>query len=379
MSTKVHRIEPPQLKQEKKPRILGTKPLTERLREARERPPQRRLIGELITEGEQVILFGDTNVGKSLLAMQIAFAAAKGEGLVFRNAETSIELPNECEPKKVLYLDLEHSDQQIERRLLAPDAEPESLDEIARENIFISMLEAGEDIDGDRPKETFNLIKSEAEAIGSKFIIIDNLSAISGDLEKKENTKRFLKPLSRLCREEGYTILILAHTPKLPSARGVLRTDHLAGSKALPQLVDSVIGMAQQNATDEGHIYIKQLKTRTGSFSYGIGNVLCSKIERVNGMVQHIITHTANELDTISDGNDGEARYNVLKQSALEYLRSGSYRKTAEKMQVSHATIRNRVQRFAKIEPELFKELENQTPEEINTHAIENPTNNTPF
>ena len=46
----------------------------ELIEDARRTPPSKRLFGDLIFENEITILFADTNVGKSALAVQIADA-----------------------------------------------------------------------------------------------------------------------------------------------------------------------------------------------------------------------------------------------------------------------------------------------------------------
>ncbi len=64
------------------------------------------LFGELWCEGEICILFADTNVGKSILATQIADDIGKG-----KNEEG---LKVEVEPQPITYFDFELSDKQLE-------------------------------------------------------------------------------------------------------------------------------------------------------------------------------------------------------------------------------------------------------------------------
>ena len=76
--------------------------------EAKNRPIPNMLFSELWYENEICILFADTNLGKSILAVQIADSISKG-----------IAIPGfklESPPKKVLYLDFELSDKQFENR-----------------------------------------------------------------------------------------------------------------------------------------------------------------------------------------------------------------------------------------------------------------------
>ena len=351
-------------KKSKGKKVFLVRTLGETLEDARNAPPAKKLVGDLITEGEQVILFGDTNTGKSLFAMQMAMAISKGESLTFSNAENDIILENQCEAKRVLYIDLEHSDQQLEKRINL-----DALDEESRSNIFLAKVDIGEMLEGNNPGETFQTIKEAAEQCQAKFIVIDNISAISGDLEKGENAKQFLSPLWRLCRNENYTIVILAHTPKLSNQRFILTLNNIAGSKKLPALVDSVIGIAEQVSNEEGHIYIKQLKARTGEKKYGMNNVLCGRIRAINGTVQHVITHTANEYEAIGKGNEGEAKFATLQKSALAYLQGGNLREAAKIVGIGKDAVSRHVKKLQKVDPQLFEQMQKMNPQELKDYA----------
>ena len=67
--------------------------------------PSKSLLGELWQEGELAILFGPTNVGKSILAVEIADAIASGGSVL------SGKLKSEVGPTNVLYIDLEMNQQ----------------------------------------------------------------------------------------------------------------------------------------------------------------------------------------------------------------------------------------------------------------------------
>lgn len=374
--TNIKKIPRPELIPEEKKPKYKLRTLRQRLTDAKNAIPKKQLIGGLISEGEQVILFGGINAGKSLFAYQIAQAIAEGEDLTFKNSENEIRFRNECEPQKVLSLDFEHSDDQIKHRI--------SLDNLklsAGDNIISLEEDFETDTDFDNPDEAFEWIKGAAEEAQAKVIIIDNISAMSGDLEKAENAKRFMKSLRKLCRVDGYTVIILAHTPKLSSKRGILRKENIAGSNKLPALADSVIGIAEQETSEGGFSYIKHLKRRTGAIEYGIGKVLCSKIADVDGTVQHVITHTANELDVISDGNEGQAKFDLLKRSAVAYLKEKNLRAAGEKLNVSKDTVSKRLNKLKEIDPELFGVMEKMNPLELDEYgkSLENPTNDLPF
>jgi|CXWL01.1.fsa_nt_gi hypothetical protein len=95
------------------------------LDEAKGRPSPKMLFGEFWFQGELCILFADTNVGKSILAVQIGDMISRG----VQSAGFSPSLPadeeqakactlnTECSPQKVVYFDFELTDKQFESRL----------------------------------------------------------------------------------------------------------------------------------------------------------------------------------------------------------------------------------------------------------------------
>ena len=86
------------------------------MREARQKPVPKMLFGELWLEGELAVLFGDTGVGKSILATAIAESIARSHPVGPFEFTTK--------PQKVLYIDFDLSPKQFEMRYSA-DHEPE--------------------------------------------------------------------------------------------------------------------------------------------------------------------------------------------------------------------------------------------------------------
>lgn len=78
------------------------------IEQAKTRPIPQMLFGEFWFEGELCILFADTNLGKSILAVQISNSISRGEQIQGFNLES---------PKQpILYFDFELSDKQFENR-----------------------------------------------------------------------------------------------------------------------------------------------------------------------------------------------------------------------------------------------------------------------
>ncbi|MGB3586103.1 MAG: AAA family ATPase, partial [Tunicatimonas sp.] len=78
------------------------------MQQANLRPVPQMLFGELWFENELCILFADTNLGKSILAVQIANSISKGKHI------SGFKLEANSQP--VLYFDFELSDKQFENR-----------------------------------------------------------------------------------------------------------------------------------------------------------------------------------------------------------------------------------------------------------------------
>lgn len=66
------------------------------------------LFGEFLFEGEIFILFADTNLGKSILAVQIANSISTGISTCGLNLK--------CSPTPIIYFDFELSDKQFENK-----------------------------------------------------------------------------------------------------------------------------------------------------------------------------------------------------------------------------------------------------------------------
>lgn len=313
-------------------------------------PPQKMLIGELIYSCEQVILFGATNLGKSILATQFGIAIA--EGIDLELGDETFE--NESEPQKVLYFDFELSDHQFTKRL----------GEITVGNNFRrATIQRGAILDGS-PIQIFKIIKGAATTWGAKVIIIDNISKIGNRLEEADRATEFMGALWDLCRHDEYTIIIMAHTPKRDK-KNPITADSISGSSKIPQLADSIIGINESPTEDQStHVYIKQVKTRNGSRKYGEMNVVRTKIiEDKNGYVKHMGIGCLSEYAAINGENV------KIKEKALataNILKHKTVRNAAEATGINHNTLWKRSKTFQERFPEDYERLKEKTPGELN-------------
>lgn len=93
--------------------LFDVRPANEWIEVAKKKPPQKKLLGTLLFENEICILFADTNLGKSILAVQIGESISSGR----RISPFELEAP----PQKALYIDFELTDMQFLNRYTEGD------------------------------------------------------------------------------------------------------------------------------------------------------------------------------------------------------------------------------------------------------------------
>lgn len=267
------------------------------IEEARNRPIPNMLFSELWYENELCILFADTNLGKSILAVQIAQSVSSG--IPINGFKIS------SEPKKTLYLDFELSDKQFEKRYSKNYKNHFHFDE----NFFRGELNPDSEI----PKQFKSLedficdeIADLVSAKNIQVIIIDNITYLNSDNEKSKDALKLMKKLKRLTKVINLSILVLAHTPKRDESKPISKND-LAGSKMLINFCDSsfAIGNSKENSIRR---YIKQIKQRNTEHIYHGENVIvCDIVQDFNFLKfdfvdfdcekNHLKNFSSNDLD----------------------------------------------------------------------------------
>ena len=161
------------------------------LLDAQNQPVPRKLYGEVMYEGDLTLLYADTNVGKSILAVQIAEAISKTD--------------------KVLYLDLEQSDKQFQKRYSEDYQNMYSFNNNLYRIDFTQYFSIPEGYSyDDYFSESLRLL---IETTDAKIIIIDNMTKlISSDTDKAQAAKPLMDRLIDLKREYGLTLLLLEHS-----------------------------------------------------------------------------------------------------------------------------------------------------------------------
>lgn len=225
--------------------MFNSRPINVMMEEAAGAPDPLPLIPNLWNEGELACLFAESNVGKSIYAVQIAEQIAKVQ--------------------KVLYFDCELSDRQFQYRYSNPEI---SQSHIFPENLLRATIAPERLEEGDFCENFLRDLEIEAIATSAKVIILDNLSYACITSEKGDDAGKFMLRLKRIQMMHGWSILVIAHTPK-KEPYTVITANDLAGSKKLFNFFDSVFALGRSR--EEGLRYLKQLKYRAGEFTDAVG------------------------------------------------------------------------------------------------------------
>jgi len=329
------------------------------------------LFSEFIFEGELTTLYAPTNRGKSFLALHIAHLIASGKSLD--------GLENEADPQKVVYFDLELSDLQFQARYSekykASDGKRAYRNRFKfHRNLYISKFATSTPPKGvDQVDWYFSQIKETAEECKAKIIFLDNISWLSNKgLEKMEDAKKLVERLLRLVKQNGYTIIILAHTPKVNDNAPITMRD-LAGSAGLGNFCDAAFIINESWSQGKPYKYLKQVKCRSAIKVYDESNVLTVMMEQIEpnfvgfkiapdsgyeylNEMQHIKKHDIPNTVKYNQDQKMEAMLKIHK--AVKDDPEISSRKLSTISGVAHNTA-NRYKKEVKANPELWDGFSN--------------------
>ncbi len=252
--------------------LFKVKTANEWLEQAKTTPIPETLFGDFWHEGEICILFSDSNLGKSILSVQIADSISKGQ-----------QIPGfklEAKKQPVLYFDFELSAKQFEVRYSVKNEAQKVFEQHYSFDDNFKRIEINPD--AEIPTEsTFEnyLYQSLEQSIieeGAKILIIDNITYLKNETERSKDALPLMKYLKALKSKYGLSILALAHTPKRDLSRPITQND-LGGSKMLYNFVDSCFAIGQSNI-DKNLRYIKQIKSRNTAMIYDTENVIVCQI-----------------------------------------------------------------------------------------------------
>lgn len=281
-------------------------------------------------ENEFAILFGRTNTGKSLYAVQIA-------------EHISGELG-----KTVLYLDLELSMKQFQERYTSRNGElhiwPDNLHRPDLSMIGDGLYDSG---------RFLPLIRRMMAKVNARVLLLDNLTfLVNNGGMKAEDVKPICQEFCNWAKE-GYSILVVNHTPKIQPFTP-LDINHCLGSSMLTNFVQSVFAIGTDSSNPSTGRYVKQLKSRNGRIVWDGNHVIPYVIDKTldptmlrfiqpaqlhqTGMETSTPTQTARECDLLRDADNMQ-----LEQIRKLHEQGMSNRKIAEKLNLSPATIGKRL------------------------------------
>ena len=248
---------------------------------------------ELWYEGEVCCLFSDSNLGKSIYAVQMADQIAS--------------------TRRVLLVDCELTDKQFQMRYT--DAET-GLIHIFPEGLYRAEINPVTLDVNDYEEKIIKNIEAVALRMATSIIIIDNLTYLCNSSDKGVDAGIFMMKLMNLKKKYGWSLLIIAHTPKRNLSSPITQND-LAGSKKLYNFFDSVFAIGK-SAKDDRLRYVKQLKVRAGEFLYDANNIIVYELEKSSGFVHFEFKEYSTEKEHLRERTESDEEKQLKRIKELK-------------------------------------------------------------
>lgn len=307
-------LAPGAVQQQDKPSFFNVSPFNDYRMEGLRMDPPKELCPHILVEQETTILFSGPGVGKTVLAMQIAFDLAE-------------------QGKRVLYVNFELSQQQLALRY--PNKEFPN-----------TLYHAGIDYTKMHDVTDQSMILSEIERMALELnievIIIDNFTNLCINSKESAEAGKIMQQLVAMRMTHNCTMLILAHTPKRKQG-DPLTIDDLAGSKLLSNLADNVIGF-NKSRKDKNMRYLIQLKYRSLPIELDFKNVQELTLTSSDGWLHFEYGGYDEERAHLPRSRDEKAELERDIIRELKQPNGSSYRDIADKLGTSSSM----VQRVAK-------------------------------
>ncbi|MDB5287229.1 MAG: hypothetical protein JWR05_2178 [Mucilaginibacter sp.] len=309
-----------------KTNLLRVKPASEWMEQEYGKPAPRKLFGDFWFEGELCVLFADTNLGKSILAVQIGNNITLGACMEPFANQMDAQTP-------VLYIDFEMGSKQFQTRYFDsqwgnfPFGKTFSRAEINPEADNPALYDSYNDY-------LASAVERAIEQSKAKVLIIDNLTYMRNGTESAKDALPLMKHLKALKTRYKLSVLALAHTPKRSAAQPLTVND-LQGSKMIINFCDSAFAIGESHTIPGGR-YLKQIKQRNTQKVYGEQNVCICHITKVMNDLHYVFDGYAQESDHLQQRRDRK----LLKQQALELQQQGhSYRYISNELKIGLATV----------------------------------------
>lgn len=293
--------------------FINVQPLDKYVSDGLQMDEAKELVKYVLVEKETTILFGDTGLGKTTLAMQYGIDIAESG-------------------THVLYVNFELSQQQLAKKF--PNKELPGNFDIA--TIDYTLMH-------DVTDQGLILAEIEATALRqeAKVIIIDNLTNLCINSKEGSEAGTIMLKLLSLRMVHDWTMLILAHVPKR-KASDPLTINDLAGSKILSNLADNVVGLNKSKLGQQDR-YLIQLKYRSLPIELNEKNVLHLQLGMTDGYLHFEQMDLGEERNHLPRSRDENAELEMEIAKELRSPSGLSYRDIAEKL----GTSLGKVQRVA--------------------------------
>ena len=299
---------------------------------AKNRKIPRMLFDVFWHEGELCILYADTNLGKSFLAVQIADSISRGVPI---KGASDFEFKLGAEKQKVIYFDFELSDKQFEKRYSKEYKEHYEFDENLIRIEFNPNMDIPKGVDyNDYLLES---IEKSIHETGAKVLIIDNLTYMREDNERAKDALPLMKELKRISKTLDVSMLIIAHTPKRDHYKPLSKND-LAGSKMLINFCDSsfVIG---ESFREIGVRYLKQIKQRNTECIYHTEKVCLCLIKKPHNFVFFEQFGFGSEREHLKVKRSAKEEEELIAEVMNLEKQNLSYREIAAKLSIHHMKV----------------------------------------
>ena len=304
------------------------------IEQAKTRPIPKMLFGEFWYENELCILFADTNLGKTIKAVQIGDSISTGKHI------NGFKM--EAQKQAVLYFDFELSDKQFENRYSINFKQHYSFND----NFIRVEINPEAEIPENGTFENFLYQSLEQSIIktGAKILIIDNITYLKNETERAKDALPLMKYLKSLKSKYSLSILALAHTPKRDLSKPITRND-LQGSKMLINFVDSCFAIGESH-TDKNLRYLKQIKARNTEIIYDTENVATCQIQKPFNFLEFEFLRLGTEREHLKQLSDNDRETRISE--ALKLKKQGiSNVEIANQFNVSEGAVRKWIKKYS--------------------------------
>lgn len=243
--------------------------------------PPTELLASLWRRGEVAVMFGDRGCGKSVFAVQIADAIAKGNSPLNSPKFEDSPRPKTGKPRppRVLYIDFELSDEKFSSRYggRSPRGELSMRPRFAFDRAVI-------DPDFELPRAftkvsdfLYHSVRGAMVKRENGIVIVDSIHYLLRDTASSTESLNLMKTMRQIALDNNVSILITA--PMLPRTRVTrpVTLKDLAAPRCVAELADTVFALCH-STLGPGHRYIKHLASRHAAVIHDASSVLAFEL-----------------------------------------------------------------------------------------------------